>query len=115
MTTIPSLTDCDAGLYPVEYNVLIAPEVIEEKTKAGLFLPDSVKDTDANAATRGRLVAVSPLAFNYSVWPEGSRQPQPGDEVWFGKYAGTLITGRDGKKYRLLKDRDVAAVVEAAS
>lgn len=110
--TIPSLTDCDVGLYPVEFNVIIAPEQIEEKTAGGLYLPDQVKETDRNAATRGRLVAVSPLAFDYAEWPEGSRKPQAGDEVWFGKYAGTLLKGRDGRDYRILKDRDVAAVIE---
>jgi co-chaperonin GroES (HSP10) len=35
--------------------------------------------------------------------------------VWFGKYAGTLVKGRDGKDYRILKDRDVAAVIEVAA
>lgn len=111
MATIPSLTDCDAGLQPVEFNVLIAPEVIEEKTKGGIILTDAAVDTDRNAATRGRLVAVSPCAFDYAEWPEGTRKPAPGDEVWFGKYAGTLVTGRDGQKYRLLKDRDIGAIV----
>jgi co-chaperonin GroES (HSP10) len=111
MGTIPSLTDCEPGLQPVEFNVLIAPEVIEEKTKGGIILTDTVKDTDRNAATRGRLVAVSPCAFDYAEWPQGTRRPQPGDEVWFGKYAGTLIQGRDGKDYRLCKDRDIGAIV----
>lgn len=111
MGIVPSLTECDAGLQPVEFNVLIAPEVIEEKTAGGIFLTDTIKDTDRNAATRGRLVAVSPVAFDYAEWPEGSRKPKVGDEVWYGKYAGTLIQGRDGKDYRILKDRDIGAVV----
>lgn len=111
MGTVPSLTECDAGLQPVEFNVLIAPEVIEEKTKGGIILTDAVKETDRNAATRGRLIAVSPCAFDYAEWPEGTRKPQPGDEVWYGKYAGTLIQGRDGKDYRILKDRDIGAIV----
>jgi hypothetical protein len=53
MTTTPKLTDCDVGLYPVEFNVIIAPEVVEEKTKSGLFIPDQVKDMDQNATTKG--------------------------------------------------------------
>lgn len=111
MGTVPSLSECDAGLQPVEFNVLIAPEVIEEKTKGGIILTDTIKETDRNAAIRGRLVAVSPCAFDYAEWPQGARKPQPGDEVLYGKYAGTLIQGRDGKDYRLLKDRDVGAIV----
>lgn len=112
MGIIPSLTDCDAGIYPVEFNVLIAPEVIEEKTKSGIYLTDASIETDRNAAQRGRLVAVSPCAFDYADWPEGTRKPQIGDAVVFGKYAGTLIDGRDGNKFRILKDRDIAAVIE---
>lgn len=112
MGIVPSLAECDAGLQPVEFNVLIAPEVIEEKTKGGIILTDAVKETDRNAATRGRLIAVSPCAFDYAEWPEGTRKPQPGDEVWYGKYAGTLIQGRDGKDYRILKDRDIGAIVQ---
>lgn len=112
MGLIPSLTDCDAGIYPVEFNVLVAPEAVEEKTKGGIILTDTIKETSQNAATRGRLIAVSPCAFDYAEWPEGTRKPQVGDAVWLGKYAGTLIQGRDGKDYRILKDRDIAAVIE---
>ncbi|WP_165842920.1 co-chaperone GroES [Phenylobacterium deserti] len=108
---IPALTECDPGLAPTEYNILIIPEVIEEKTKGGLFLPEQVKETDELAQTRGRIVAASPLAFNYDNWPETARKPQVGDVVWYGRYAGTLIEGRDGKTYRLCKDKDVGAVV----
>jgi co-chaperonin GroES (HSP10) len=32
--------------------------------------------------------------------------------VIFAKYAGTLIKGRDGKEFRICKDKDIAAVVE---
>lgn len=109
MGLIPSLSECDPGLYPVEFNVLILPEPVEEK-KGSIILPDQVKEMDKSAQTRGRLVAVSPVAFDYAEWPEGSRRPAPGDEVWFGKYAGVLVTGRDGREYRLCKDRDVGAV-----
>lgn len=111
---IPLLSDCDAGIDPVEFNVLVAPEEIEEKTKGGIILTDTAVDTDRNAATRGRLVAVSPCAFDYADWPEGTKKPQVGDAVWFGRYAGTLIDGRDGKKFRILKDRDIAAVIQGA-
>jgi chaperonin GroES len=108
---IPELNECAAGLQPVEFNVLIAPEEVEERTKGGIILPGQTKETDQLAATKGRLVAVSPLAFTYESWPEGSRRPEVGDVVWFAKYGGTLVTGEDGKEYRLLKDKDVAAIV----
>lgn len=107
---IPPLSECNPGLFPVEYNVLICPEPIEEKI-GSIYRPSVTKDADEASQTRGRLVAVSPLAFNYDAWPEDARKPAVGDVVWFGKYAGTLIEGADKREYRLCKDKDVGAIV----
>ena len=106
------MTECDPGVRPVEFNVLILPEPVEEK-KGSIILPDQIKEQDRNATTRGRLVAVSPVAFDYASWPDEADKPKPGDLVWFGRYAGSLVTGRDGREYRLCKDKDVGAVIAA--
>jgi chaperonin GroES len=112
MGTIPALSDCNPGFDPVEYNVLIAPETVAEKTAGGLFLPDAVKETDELAAVRGLLVAVSPLAFNFDEWPsDGPPRPKAGDHVIYARYGGIVLKGDDGRDYRLLKDKDVGAVI----
>lgn len=111
MAKIPELNECDAGIAPMEYNVLVAPEDTEEITKGGIILTQSAKETNDLAAQRGRLIAASPLAFSYAEWPEDARKPGVGDAVVFAKYAGTLFKGRDGKEYRIVKDKDVVAVV----
>lgn len=111
--SIPSLSDCKPGFAPMEYNVVVRAEVIEEKTSGGIILTAQKKETDELAAMKGRLVAVSPLAFNYDAWPEGSQKPKPGDVVLYAKYGGVLITGEDGHEYRVLKDRDIAGVFAA--
>lgn len=112
MGTIPSMSDLRPGMRPTEYNVLIAPEDTEEVTKGGIIIAAAIKENNDIATMRGRLVAVSPHAFSYtSNWGEGE-MPSPGDAVLFAKYAGTLVTGADGKEYRLCKDKDVAAVLE---
>ena len=61
----------------------------------------------------GRIVAMSPLAFNYErEWPADAR-PKVGDIVWFARYAGALIEcAFDGQAYRMVKDKDVAAIIE---
>lgn len=110
---VPALSECDPGFEPFEFNVVIAPEEISEKTAGGIILIDQKRETDALATMRGRLVAVSPVAFDYAEFPNDARLPQVGDEVIFAKYAGTLVDGRDGRTYRLCKDRDIAAVVTA--
>jgi co-chaperonin GroES (HSP10) len=108
---IPALTECDPGFRPTEYNILIAPEELQEKI-GSLYLPEQTKEKEGMALMRGRLIAASPLAFTYSdAWADGER-PKPGDAVIFAKFAGVLIEGRDGKEYRLAKDKDLAAVLE---
>ncbi len=115
MGSIPDLKTCEPGFEPVEYNVIIAPEVMERKIGA-LYIPESAKEKVDAAAMRGLLVAVSPLAFNFDHWPEGSRKPQVGDTVLFAKYAGTVFDGKDNgpdgkpREYRACKDKDIIAI-----
>ena len=111
MKNIPALNECAPGIAPSEYNVLIIPEDTETVTAGGIILSAQTKDMNDISTVYGRLLAVSPHAFTYvSDWPEGT-MPQVGDVVLYAKYAGTLVTGADGKEYRLCKDKDVAAVV----
>lgn len=107
---LPTLDECKPGLKPTEYNVLIAPDDAEKRI-GSIIIPDSVQEANKMATMQGRLVDVSPLAFNYDAdWPDGSRKPQPGDKVLFAKYAGVLVDGEDKREYRACKDRDVIAV-----
>lgn len=100
-----------SGIFPTEYKVLIAPKVVEERTKGGIIIPDESKDREQFAQMEGTLVACSPLAFTYDDW-KGAKPPKPGDRVLFAKFAGAKVTGKDGKEYRLTNDKDVAAVLE---
>jgi chaperonin GroES len=104
----------DSGIYPTEYKVLIAPKEISEKTKGGIIIPDATKERDQYAQMEGQLVAVSPLAFTYANEAEwgAADKPKPGNRVLFAKYAGAVVTGRDGKDYRIVNDKDIAAVLE---
>ncbi|MDB5584306.1 MAG: hypothetical protein JWR80_9482 [Bradyrhizobium sp.] len=113
MGQIPELSDCSPGVEPVEYNVVVAPEDTEQVTRGGIILTNIAKETNDLASQKGRLVAVSPHAFTYATWAEGSRMPQIGDAVLFAKYAGALVNGADGKDYRIVKDKDIIAVLTA--
>ena len=106
----PSLSN-KSGITPTEYKVLIRPEAVEEKTKGGIILPDPVKEQEQFAQMQGELVAVSPLAFTYADWPENAEVPKPGCRVLFAKYAGATVKGADGADYRIVNDRDIAAVL----
>ena len=113
MGHIPELSECNPGIAPMEYNCLVAPESAETKTAGGIILLDKTAETEALASQKGRLVALSPHAFSYAEWPEGARKPEVGDAVLFAKYAGGLIDGSDKREYRVLKDKDIIAVLTA--
>lgn len=112
---IPKLEDCNPGLRPVEYNLIVAPAKAAETMGALGLIRRSEQDIDTEqlALQIGRIVAMSPLAFNYEAWNGCEEQkPKVGDVVWFARYAGGLIEAAfDGKQYRIIKDKDVAAVV----
>lgn len=103
-----------SGINPVEYNVLVKPKAVEEKTAGGIFLPDSTKEREQFGQMEGELIAVSPAAFtyNYEGWPEGSAPPQVGEQVVFSKYQATEIKGADGETYWMMKDKSIAGVMK---
>jgi chaperonin GroES len=101
----------DSGLKPMEYNVVVEMDPVEERTESGLYLPPSKVDRDKLATEEGTLVALSPHAFTYAEWPTGASPPAVGDRVLIARYAGA-IHERAGKTFRVLKDKDIVAVVE---
>ena len=109
-------TKNESGIMPTEFKVLISPKEVDEKTKGGIIIPDATKDRDQYAQMEGTLVAVSPLAFTYAKQDEweaaGGAPPTVGDRVLFAKYAGAVVKSmKDGKDYRLVNDKDIAAVL----
>lgn len=78
-------------------------EVTEEKTKSGLYVPDTAKEKPQE----GEVLAVGPGAMN----DKGERLPMTvavGDRVIFSKYAGTEIK-LDGEEYLIMAERDILA------
>ncbi len=96
-----------SGMRPINQNVLVRADDVEEKTAGGLYLPDQNKDRMQHAQETGVLVARCVDAFE-EMNPE--TQPIAGDKVYFAKYAGSQIDGADGEKYRLMKDIDITGV-----
>ena len=112
---IPGLDECKPGMRPTEYNVIVAPARVAKTLGATgvLHAPDEYVETAEMAMQVGRIVAMSPLAFNYDQWTESEGKPKVGDIVWFARYAGALIEAAfDGQMYRMIKDKDIAAVIE---
>lgn len=92
-------------LRPLNDNILIVPLEAKEKTDGGLFIPENAKKT----SDRGKVVAVGSGRTD----DKGNLIPidlKVGDEVLFGKYAGTDIE-LHGEAHKMLKEADILGVV----
>lgn len=96
-----------SGLRPLEFNVLVRPKKIDERTAGGIFIPDEARERQQVAGIEGEIVAVSETAFTFET---GAPRAEPGDHVVFAKFAGMRVKGKDGEEYLIVKDKDVAAV-----
>lgn len=85
---------------PLADRVLIEPAPAEEKTAAGIIIPDTAKEKPQ----KGTVVAVGT-----------GKKDEPmtvkvGDVVLYGKYAGTEIT-IDGNNYLIMRESDIVAII----
>lgn len=90
---------------PLEDRVVISQIEAEEKTAGGIVLPDTAKEKPQ----RGLVIAVGPgkLLDSGELAAIGVVE---GDEVLFGKYAGTDIKV-DGKEVKILRETDILAKI----
>jgi len=91
---------------PLDDRVLVKQFEAEETTAGGIVLPDTAKEKPQ----RGKVMAVGPGKLLDS-GERGKMSLKKGDEVFYGKYAGTEIR-IDVEEYVILKESDVLAVVE---
>ena len=88
------------NLKPLADRVLIKPTPAEEVTMSGIIIPDAAKEKPL----RGEIVAVG----------NGTKDEEmilkAGDQVLYGKYAGTEIEF-EGDKYLIMRQSDVLAIV----
>src|SRR6266705_451773 len=92
---------------PLHDRVVIRRLEGEEKTKAGIIIPDTAKEKPQE----GEVVAVGPGARDEA----GKLIPidlKPGDRVLFGKWSGTEVK-IDGEDLLIMKESDIMGVVEA--
>lgn len=88
------------NIQPLADRVLVLPAPVEEKV-GGIIIPDTAKEKPLN----GTIVAVG----------EGTKDEKmilkEGDNVLYGKYAGTELE-YEGKKYLMMRQSDVLAIVK---
>ena len=92
---------------PLADYVLIEPIKEEEKTKAGILLPETA---EKEKPEKGKVVAVGPGRRD----EKGNLIPmsvKPGQTILFKKYGPDEIKV-EGKEYLICKEEDILAIIE---
>ena len=92
---------------PLSDHILIEPVKEEEKTKTGIFLPDTASKEKSE---EGLVIAVGPGKKT----DDGKMMMmsvKPGDKVLFTKYGPNEIK-IDGKEYLIASESDILAIIE---
>ncbi len=86
---------------PIGERVLIKPPEREEKTKGGIYLPESAKDD----RKEGEVIEVG-------TYKDGKELPlKKGDRILYGGYSSDEFE-IDGEKYIIIDFKDVLAKIE---
>lgn len=95
------------NIRPLGQNVLLRRLEAEEKTKGGIYLPDTAKEKPRE----GEVLAIG----DGEVGKDGKHkdfQVKTGDRVIFSSYAGTEVK-MGGDEYLIISEDDILGVVEA--
>ena len=95
------------NIKPLGDHILIEPVKEEEKTKAGIFLPDTASKEKSE---EGKVIAVGPgkKTDDGKIVPVSVRV---GDKVLFTKYGPSEIKV-EGKEYLIATESDILAIIE---
>lgn len=110
------MSERDFDLRPLGSRVVVKTIIREDRTSAGIHLPESTVNT--RASQRGQVIAVGPGDWNRDMTDRIKVDVEVGDIVLFQKYAGTeaqfgLVP--DGEKDLLvLSEREILAVITYA-
>ena len=85
---------------PLADRVLIEPKEAETKTAFGIYIPDTAKEKPQ----QGTVIAAGPGKKDEPM------EVKVGDQVLYGKYAGTEVTV-DGEKYLIVRQSDILAIL----
>ena len=90
-----------AKIQPLADRVLIRPVAAEEQTIGGIIIPDSAKEKPL----RGEVIAVG------NGTKDEAMVLNAGDQVLYGKYAGTELE-YEGEKFLIMRQSDVLAILK---
>jgi chaperonin GroES len=95
------------NIRPLQDRVIVRRVKEEEKTKGGLYIPDTAKEKPVE----GTVLAVG----NGKILEDGTVRKldvKAGDRVLFGKYSGTEVKV-EGEEHLILREDDILGVIES--
>ncbi|HHP7238262.1 co-chaperone GroES [Longibacter sp.] len=94
-----------ASIKPLGDRVVVQPLEADEKTESGLYIPDSAQEKPQ----KGTVVAIGPGRVENGT--KVDMTVSEGDEVLYGKYAGTEVS-LDGGEFLIMRESDIFGVIE---
>ncbi len=91
---------------PLHDRVLVKRQIEEEKSKGGIYIPDTAKEKPI----QGEIIAVG----TGRVAEDGKVRPlevKKGDKVLFGKYSGTEIK-IEGDDFLMMREEDILGIIQ---
>jgi chaperonin GroES len=98
-------TKTELNLRPLGERVIVRALPQEEKTKSGIYLPDTAKEKPQ----QGEVMAVG----NGKVTDDGktiAMSVKTGDKVLYGKYSGTEVK-IEGEEFLIIKESEILAIL----
>ena len=90
----------DMNIKPLADRVIVEPAAAETKTASGIIIPDTAQEKPQ----RGTVVAAG------NGKPDEPMTVKVGDNVLYGKYAGTEFK-YEGKDYLIMREADIFAII----
>ncbi|MDD5146879.1 MAG: co-chaperone GroES [Candidatus Pacebacteria bacterium] len=95
------------NIKPLSDHIVIEPISAEEKTKSGIFLPQTV---EKDRPEQGKVIAVGPGKM-LSSGKRSEMEVKKGDIVLFSKYGPNEIKV-ENKNYLIAKQEDILAILD---
>src|SRR5437667_12545994 len=97
--------DVNLKVRPLDDRIVVEPLEAQEKTTGGILRPDTAKQKPQ----RGRILSAGPGKLR-DTGERHALNVKVGDEVLYGKYAGSEVEV-DGKEFKILRETDILAKV----
>lgn len=99
---------------PCGHKLVVKPIEVEEKTKGGIILPETVKENEQRNVVKGIITEIGSQCWKE--FSDGKPWAEVGDKIVFARHSGIILKDEeDEKEYRVINDEDVICIIERAN